>query len=278
MAKPTSILGVVETKEIKIGAGRIFRGTSAATSFAGTAKFDTNNPGATWEDMGCIATDTTLASNVTMFKYTNGVPTALKKAFVTGRDATLTSSFDEFKSRVLQTALGLKAPINKLVSTLYTVQASPTPTNILFALDTISGLNAGDELVVEATSGLLPASTNAALIDSIATLTINLRTANPLFQTPASTWVAKKRMSTKLCFGGSDVATYPLLYVIDFVSDKRQIVFFFPKVSSTGSFSPKMGAGTAAAMVSIPFDCYGVYDADLDDNVLTEMFLFEDEQ
>lgn len=277
MAKPTSILGSVETKQIKLGAGRVYRGGASAT-FAGTAKFDSASlgTGATqWEDLRSMANDATISNTANMFKYMNGVPSVFKKGVVTGREATLQATFDEFKSRIIQTALGLNNPVNKLAATLMTIAASPSPTASVFTVDTVTGLVAGDEIVVEAASGSLAASSNSGLVDSIATLAITLR--EPLRDTPVSTWVAKKRVSTKLCFGGSDVKTYPLLFVTDFVLDKKQFVAFFPKVSSQGSFNPAMGGGTDSAKIGISWDAYGVYDADVDDNVLCSFFVFEDE-
>ena len=278
MAKPLSILGVVETKEIKLGAGRVFRGGSAAT-FAGTAKFDSNNLGSGttgWEDLAAIANDAAIASTATMFNFKNGVPGTFKKGFVTGRDAKLTFTMDEFKSRNIQTVLGLNNPINKLASTLMTIQASPAPTSSVFTMDTVTGLNAGDEIVVEASSGLLAASSNAGIVDNIATLAVTMRQA--LRDAPSSTWVAKKRISTKLPFGGSQVQTFPMIFVVDFVVDKRQFVVFIPKASSDGTFNPAMGGGTANAKMQGSFDMYGVYDADLDDNILCSYYILEDEQ
>ena len=275
MPKPTSILGSVETKEIKLGAGRIFRGGVSAT-FLGTAKFDTNSlgSGATgWEDMMAIANDATIQATANMYKFMNGVPATFKKGFVTGRDAQLSVTLDEFRSRAIQTALGLNSPINKLSATLMTISGSPTAT--VFTVDTVSGLAVGDELVVEASSGLLAASTNSGIVDLIASLTITLRQA--LRDVPAATWVSKKRVSTKLPFGGSDVKTYPLIFVVDFVQDKKQFVAFAPKVSSAGSFNPGMGGGADHAKIGLAWDIYGQYDSDLDDNVLFNFFLFEDE-
>lgn len=276
MTKPTSILGSVEAKQIKLGAGRIFRGAANAT-FAGTAKFDTNSLGSgltAWEDLRCIANDATINLNADTYKYMNGVPAVLKKVVVTGRQGTLQATFDEFKSRIMQTALGLNNPINKLGATLMTATGSPTSTVIAF--DTVSGLAVGDEIVVESVSGSLAASSNSGLVDSIVSLTVTLR--EPLRDgAPSAGWVAKKRISSKLVFGGSDVKTYPLLICYDFVVDKKQLVVFFPKASSLGSFSPAMGGGTDSAKIGIQFDLYGVYDSDLDDNVLAQFFVFEDE-
>lgn len=276
MTKPTSILGSVEPKQIKLGAGRIFRGGASAT-FPGTAKFDTNSlgTGATaWEDLRCIANDLTINWSAGMYKYSNGVPSVFKKGVVTSREGTLQATFDEFKSRIIQTALGLNNPINKLSATLMT--ATGTPTSTIIAFDTVSGLAVGDEIVVEAVSGSLPASSNSGLVDSIASLTVTLR--EPLRDgAPVAGWVAKKRVSTKLPFGGSDVKTYPMLLCFDFVVEKKQVVVFIPKASSQGSFAPSLGGGTDHAKTGITFDLYGVYDSDLDDNALAHVFLFEDE-
>lgn len=254
MAKPLSILGTVETKEIKLGAGRTFRGGASAT-FAGSAKFDSNSlgSGATlWEDLAAIAQDATITSKANMYKYTSGVPGTFKKGFVTGRDAQLSFTMDEFKSRNIQTILGLNNPINKLALGLMTVAASPAPTSSVFTVDTVTSYNAGDEIVVDPVSGGLATSTNSGIISSIATLAITMRQS--LRDTPVAGWVAKKRMSTKLPFGGSDVATFPLLFVVDFVVDKRQFVCFMPKVSSDGNFNPALGGGTKQADAKVTFD------------------------
>lgn len=274
MAKPTSILGSVELKQIKLGAGRLFRGTSASVAFAGTAKFDTNTPGTSWEDMKCIAQDATINASADMYRYSNGVPSTFKKGFITGRQTQLNVTFDEFRSRVVQTALGLNNPINKLGAQEYVAGGTPTSTVIL--LDTVTGLSVGDELVFASATGGLPASVNSGIIDAINTLTVTMR--EPLLNTPVSGWKAKERVSTKLCFGGSDVATYPLLFVVDFVLDKKQFVVHINKASSAGNFAPNMGGGSESAKVGVAFDCYGVYDSDLDDNVLASFFMFEDEQ
>lgn len=276
MVTSTPILGSVETKQLKLGKGRFFLGSPSAT-FDGTAKFDTSNPGATWEDLMCIGDNVQVNASAGMFQYKNAVPTVTKKKFVIGRDLVVSAEFDEFKSRVIQTALGLLAPINKLGATLMTVQGAPGPTASAFTVDVATGLNTGDEIVVAATSGALASSQNSGLVSSAAAaVAITLR--QPLFVAPSAGWVAKKRISSKLVFGSSDVRSYPLLFVVDFVVDKKQFVMFFPTVSSAGTFNPDLGGGQSHAKIGISWDCHAVVDSDVADNVLAVTYLFEDEQ
>lgn len=274
MPQGAGIQGTVELRQIKLGAGRIFRGTSAAT-FDGTVKFDTNSPGATWEDLGATEPDTQINCSSSPFIYKNGVPSARKKGFVIAREATVAVNFSEFKARLLQLALGLVAPINKLSATLMTVAASPAPTNTIFTVDTVSGLAANDEVVLASASGGLAASSARGIVSSIATLAITLRQAiSSTFGTVVSTWVAKKVISTKLPFGGSDVDTYPLLFVKDFIGG-AQIVWFFPQVASMGNLNPAMGSQSENVKIPITFDAYGIYDADLNDIALAIPYNFE---
>ena len=85
MTTSTALLGSVETKQIKLGHGRIFLGTSGSSSFDGTAKFDTSSPGSAWEDLRCIGNNVTLTCNAGVFAYKNAVPSVTKKKFITGR-------------------------------------------------------------------------------------------------------------------------------------------------------------------------------------------------
>jgi hypothetical protein len=274
MVTSTPILGTVETRNIKLGAGRFFRGIAGAT-FAGTSKFDTANPGSSFEDLGECAADANVSATQSPFIFRNGVPSTRKKGFVIGREAQINLNFNEWKSRIMQTAIGLTAPINKLAAQEYVVQASPAPTNTIFTFDTVTGLAVNDEIVLGATTGALPASPAKGLISAIDTLQVTLRQAIPsALLTVASGYKAKEVISTKLPFGGSDVDTFPALYVIDFIGG-AQVVWFFPQVASMGNFGPGMGSGTQNAQIPITFDAYGVYDSDLADNVVCIPFNFE---
>lgn len=275
MVTSPAILGTVETKMLKLGAGRIYLGTSPTATFDGTAKFPTNAPGPDWEDLRCLGQNVTLNANTSMFAYKNAVPSVTKKKFVIGRDVTLSADFEEFKSRMVQAALGILAPVNKLAATEYVVQAAPGPTSQIFTLDSVAGLNLGDELVIASATGGLASTQNAGLIGAINTLAITLR--EPAQTAPVAGWKVKKRISSKLIIGGSDVLVYPLIFVVDFVQDKKQFVAFFPNVSSAGSFSPNLGGGQSNTTVAVAWDCYGAYDAAIADNVLASMYMFEGE-
>lgn len=276
--KSTSLQGVVQEKNVKMGAGRMFLGDSTAV-FDGTAKFDTNNPGSHWEDLGAMAQNVTVNMTTTMLMYKQGIPSNIKKTFVQGRDGTLQAEFDEFKARVIQTALGLIKPINRMAGNNYVIQASPAPTAQVFTLDQVSGLNVGDEVVHATSNGLLTNATDAALVDSIVGNVVTLKSPLPN-GAPTALDALDVRISAKLVFGSSDVRTYPLLFVVDFVTDKKQFVSFFPKVSSKGAFNPTglHSLGSDHVKTTIQWDIYGVYDADVDDIALAQFFPFEGEE
>lgn len=276
MAKSISLLGQFESKLIKMGTGRLFLGTSSGSTFDGTAKFDTNNPGASWEDAGAIANDFTIAATTDKFKFMNALPSVTRKTFVIGRDATITATFDEFKARVVQTALGLLAPFNIVSGSELVVQASPSPTAKVFTLDSVTGLAPGDEVVV-GTTATLPSTANSGLVDSISGAQITLRAALPS-GAPATGAKVKERVCAKLIFGGTDAREYPLLFVVDFVNDNKQFVALVPRACAQGNFQPNFNGGKQNIQTAVTWDTLALYDSGIDALSLITCFIFEGEQ
>lgn len=268
-----ALRGDSDLTQIKLGAGRIYQGQTSSVVFDGTLKFDTITPPANWRDLGVIMQDVTLNLAATEFAFKTGLPSTRKKTFITGRDGTIQGTFAEFNALINQITMGLLAPINKLgASGPFTVAASPAPTSSTFTLDATTGLAVGDEVVVEAVAGSLAASNNRGIIKSITGLDIVVE--NPLYLTPASTWKVREVVSTKLVFGGGDVKTYPLLFVVDLLGGK-QVTYFFPSVSSQGNHNPNFGGGTENMRNQIQFEAYGVLDTDINDMILAACFVFE---
>jgi hypothetical protein len=274
MGKALSVTGTHESKHIKLGVGRIFIGSQSAT-FDGTTKFNSLTIPSGWEDLGDLGQDVTLNNTTELFKFANGTPALVKRSYVTGREATLQATFNEYKARIIQIAIGLSNPINKVTGST-TVSASPTPTSTVFTVASASSFAVGDEIIVETVAGDCATSTNTGLISAIATNAITLRQALPK-GAPTTGDTVKKRTSAKLVIGGGSVPTYPLLFVVDFQLDNKQFVMFFPKVSSQGTFNPAFGNAKENAKIGVTWDLYGVTDSDFGDSVLAAAYIFEDE-
>lgn len=277
MPKATSLMGLIETKQIKLGTGRLFLGSTAAV-FPGTAKFDTTVVNSGWLDLGVIGNDAVIQPKADKFIYKNALPEVARKTFVISREATIQATFDEFGAKVIQRALGLNAPFNVLAAAAPTVVGSPTPTSTTFKLTSIATLNAGDEVVVETNTGNLTASTNSGLIDSIDTVGVAITLRQPLPNgAPAASDTLRVRTSTKLIVGDIQDATYQLLFVVDMLQDKKQFVSYMPIVNAQANFQPSVGGGKDIARTQITWDMSALYDSQIDNLALFSMFIFEGE-
>lgn len=272
MAGSAGLRGDVNTQQIKLGAGRVFVGTPAAT-FDGTAKFDTSAPASGWSDLGCISNDVTLNMTSELFVFRSGVPATRKKILVIGREGTLQVNFEEFNALVAMLAMGIAKPINKVAATALTVSASPPPTASKFTLSAVTGLVVGDQIGVETVVGDLTSTINTGIIKSISTNEIELYSALPK-GAPTTGDSVKEINSQKVSFGGGTITEYPLIFVQDFLGGS-QAVHFFALVASQANFNYTSAGGRENQKTQITFELHGGNDTDTGEFSLDQVFFFE---
>lgn len=272
---------IQDIKQIKLGSGRCFQGQTDSVVFDGTVKFNTATPAANWRDLGVLMNNVTLNLQAGEFAFKTGVPSVRKKTYIVSRDGSLQVEFEEFSALLSQIAMGLNSPVNKLTGSEMTVTSYSSVTKIL-VVNSTAGLLVGDELVFDTASGVYPTSNNKGLISTVDSGTQVTLRGDGFYKPVDNTYVGKKVVSTKLAFGGSNVKTYPFLFVIDIldpagVTTPKQIVYFFPKVSAQGNYSPALGGGSKNMTNQITFEAYGIIDTDLADIMLAACYVFESE-
>lgn len=272
MALSTGIQGVVDTRNIKIGAWRWFIAPDD-TYIDETVKFNTLDPPAPFRDLGVSTQDTSLSFSKTLYKYMGGLPSVLKAVKVTAITMQIGLNLEQFSGANLARAVyNTGYAIKKFLASPAIVLAVAIPSGNVVQMTSVTGYVEGQYVAIASSpSGLVTTSDEYRIVEISGNYLLLDRDVVTVFGSAPYIGAIE---SWKVGMATAKSINAAICGVFDTPEEDMQLVIIIPRAVISGAFNSGAVPATKNQLINMDIDGKAFLDTDLGDNSVANILRF----